>query len=442
MGVAALAGVGAVIVLPAALSLLGPRINALTVWQRSIKPPEDGYWRRTAIRVMRHPLLFGAAALAFLMFLASPFLGIHLGYLDDKVLPPSNPVRQTDDTLRHEFGSGQVGAIQVVMPSFGSGPTSLAVTAKTYRYAQELSELPKVTRVESAMGFFINGQHVAVPAPYSAQYFEQHGTWLSVLPSVDPLSVQAEGVVTEVRAAPAPYPVLVGGLSAQFLDSTKVIEARMPLAFGLIALTMFVLLFVLFGSIIIPIKAMVLNVLSLSATFGAMVWIFQEGHLSGLLDFTATGSVIAAIPVMMFCVAFGLSMDYEVFLISRIKEQHDLGATDEEAVAIGLQRSGRIITAAALLLAVVFLTLTTNEIAGIKLFGLGLFLAVLVDAFVIRGILVPAFMKAMGDLNWWAPASLRRWHLVRNLHPDTNDRLDRYPTAETAGLVRFGEASP
>jgi RND superfamily putative drug exporter len=410
------------------------------VWQRSIKPPEDGYWRRTAIRVMRHPLVYATATIAFLVFLASPFLGIHLGYLDDKVLPLSNPVRQTDDTLRQEFSSGQAGAIQVVVPAFIKGQ-ALAVTAETYRYAQSLSELPKVLRVESALGFFIKGQHVAVPTSYAAQYREPRGTWLSVVPTVDPLSVQAESVVTEVRTAPSPYPVQIGGLSAQFLDSTTLIEARMPLAFGLIGLAMFVLLFVLFGSIVIPIKAMVLNVFSLAATFGAMVWIFQDGHLSGLLDFTATGSVIAAIPVMMFCVAFGLSMDYEVFLISRIKEQHDLGESNEDAVATGLQRSGRIITAAALLLAVVFLTLTTNQISGIKLFGVGLFLAVLVDAFLIRGVLVPAFMKAMGDLNWWAPAPLKRWHLLRNLAPDRNDHPDRYPRVETLAGASLGEAS-
>jgi RND superfamily putative drug exporter len=281
MGVAILAGVGAVIVLPAALSMLGPRINAWTVWQRSIKPPDDGYWRRTAIRVMRHPLIYATAAVAFLMFLASPFLGIHLGYLDDKVLPLSNPVRQTDDTLRREFSSGQTGAIQVVIPSFQKGQP-LAVTAETFRYAQSLSELPKVLRVESALGFFIKGQHVAVPTSYAAQYREPRGTWLSVVPTVDPLSVQAESVVTEVRTAPSPYRVQIGGLSAQFLDSTTLIEARMPLAFGLIGLAMFVLLFVLFGSIVIPIKAMVLNVFSLAATFGAMVWIFQDGHLFGV----------------------------------------------------------------------------------------------------------------------------------------------------------------
>jgi RND superfamily putative drug exporter len=430
IAVALLAGVASVIVLPATLAVLGPRINACTVWHRSVRPPEDGYWRRTALRVMRHPLPYAAAAIAALMLLASPFLGIHLGYLDDKVLPTSDHVRQTDDTLRHAFGSAEVGAIQVVMPSFGSGPATLAVEAKVYRYAQNLSRLPKVQRVESAVGFFIKGRHVAVPASYIAQYYQQRGTWFSVLPTVDPLSMQAESIVRDVRDFYSPYPVLVGGVSAQFLDSTAIIEARMPLAFALIALTMFVLLFVLFGSVVIPMKAMVLNALSLSATFGAMVWIFQEGHLSGLLDFTATGSVVAAIPVMMFCVAFGLSMDYEVFLMSRIKERHDQGASNEEAVASGLQRSGRIITAAACLIAVVFLTLTSNEISSIKLFGVGLFLAVLVDAFVIRGILVPAFMKTMGDLNWWAPAPLRRWHDRRNLAPDRNDHPERYPVVE------------
>jgi RND superfamily putative drug exporter len=441
VAVALLAGVAAVIVLPATLSLLGPRINAWTIWSRSVRPPDDGYWRRTAVVVMRHPLAAATAVIMFLLFLASPFLGIHLGYLDDKVLPLSNHVRQTDDTLRREFSSGQVGAIQVVMPSFGGEQPDLHVTSQVYRYARHPSELPEVLRVESAMGFFVQGQHVAVPASYAAQYHQQRGTWLSVLPAVDPLSVRSESVVREVRSAHAPYPVLVGGLSAQFLDSTSLIESRLPLAFALIAVIMFALLFVLFGSVFIPIKAMLLNLLSLSATFGAMVWIFQDGHLSGLLDFTATGSVIAAIPVMMFCVAFGLSMDYEVFLLSRIKEQVDNGASNEEAVAIGLQRSGRIITAAALLLAVVFLTLTTNEISGIKLFGVGLFLAVTVDAFLIRGVLVPAFMKVMGDANWWAPAPMRRWHQRRNLAPDRNDHPDRYPRVEGYPLgAAFSEA--
>ncbi|HEX3793436.1 MAG TPA: MMPL family transporter [Acidimicrobiales bacterium] len=415
MAVAALAGLSALLVLPAALSALGPRINSFVVWRRSVSPPSNGWWRRTAVRVMRHPLPYAAAAITVLVFLATPIVGLRMGYLDDRVLPTTDHLRQTDDTLRREFGSAEVGAIQVVMPSYGSGPTTLRTVSQLYGYAERLSELPKVSRVETAMGFFIKGQHVTVPASYSNQYLEPGGTWFAVLPSVDPLSVQSESVVRSVRATPSPHPVLVGGVSAQFLDSTSVIESRMPLAFGLIAVVMFVILFMLFGSVVIPIKALLLNLLSLSATYGAMVWMFQDGHLSGLLNFTATGSLIAAIPVMMFCVAFGLSMDYEVFLISRIKEERDNGATNEEAIAAGLQRSGRIITAAALLMAVVFLSLVSNEISSIKLFAVGLCLTVLVDAFLIRGTLVPAFMKILGDLNWWAPAPMKRFHERRGL---------------------------
>ena len=174
----------------------------------------------------------------------------------------------------------------------------------------------------------------------------------------------------------------------------------MPLAAGIVVLVSFVVLFILFGSVIVPIKAFVLNLLSLSATFGAMVWIFQDGHLSGLLDFTPTGTIDLSTPILMFCVAFGLSMDYEVFLVSRIKEHHDAGLANEEAVARGLQSSGRIVTAAALLMSIVFMSLSTGHISFIKLFGLGLTLAVLADAFVIRAVL-PAFMKLAGPLNWW-----------------------------------------
>jgi RND superfamily putative drug exporter len=196
---------------------------------------------------------------------------------------------------------------------------------------------------------------------------------------------------------------LVGGLPAEFVDSTAVISGKLPMVLILIALISFAVLYAMFRSVLIPIKALVLNVLSLSATFGAMVWIFQEGHLAGFFDFTPTGSLIATTPILMFCVAFGLSMDYEVFLVSRIKEQHDLGWDTQASVSRGLQRTGRIITAAACLISVVFLALATSGISFIKLFGLGLTLAVLMDAFIVRGMLVPAFMRIAGRANWWAP---------------------------------------
>jgi RND superfamily putative drug exporter len=199
-------------------------------------------------------------------------------------------------------------------------------------------------------------------------------------------------------------------MSAQLVDTKAALFSRLPLAAGIIALVTFLVLFIQFGSVVIPVKAVVLNLLSLSATFGAMVWVFQEGHLSGVLDFTAIGSIDATTPILMFCVAFGLSMDYEVFLLSRIKEEYDRTGDNQLSVARGLERTGRIVTAAALLIAVVFIAFATSNVTFIKLFGVGLTLAVLMDAFLIRGTLVPAFMRLAGEWNWWAPAPLRRLH--------------------------------
>src|SRR5919106_1500702 len=217
-------------------------------------------------------------------------------------------------------------------------------------------------------------------------------------------------VVHDVRDADAPWDVLVTGQSASLVDTNQSLFDRLPWALGMVAVITAVLLFMMFGSVVIPAKAIVLNLLSLTATFGSMVWIFQDGNLSGLLDFTATGSLNAAMPILMFCVAFGLSMDYEVFLLSRIKEEHDNGHDNVSSVAVGLERTGRIVTAAAVIIAVVFIAFATSRVSFIKLFGVGLTLAVLLDAFLIRGTLVPAFMRLAGDWNWWAPGPLRRFH--------------------------------
>jgi RND superfamily putative drug exporter len=214
--------------------------------------------------------------------------------------------------------------------------------------------------------------------------------------------------VHEIRALPSPFPVLVGGNAAQLVDSKHVIFGDLPWALGIIALVTLVTLFLMFGSVLVPIKAVVLNLLSLTATFGAMVWVFQEGHGSGLLHFTATGTLDTTTPILMFCIAFGLSMDYEVFLLSRIKEEHDQGADTTTSVARGLERTGRIVTAAALLMSIVFVAFATSHVTFIKLFGIGLTLGVMMDATLIRGTLVPAFMRLAGNANWWAPGPLRR----------------------------------
>jgi RND superfamily putative drug exporter len=233
-------------------------------------------------------------------------------------------------------------------------------------------------------------------------------TWWSVVPSVEPLSAAGERLVHDVRAVTPPFPVKVGGPSAQLVDSKRSMFSKIPLAGGLIALVTFVVLFLMTGSVLVPTKAVVLNLLSLTATFGAMVWIFQEGHFSNTLNFTPVGFLDTTTPILMFCVAFGLSMDYEVFLLSRIKEEHDITGDNISSVAMGLERTGRIVTAAALLLAVVFVAIGTSGITFIKMFGVGLTLAVVMDATLIRGALVPAFMRLAGRANWWAPTPLRK----------------------------------
>ena len=251
---------------------------------------------------------------------------------------------------------------------------------------------------------------MAAPNEASARFAGDAGTWLSVVPAVEPYSEAGEKLVEAVRDVPAPFEVKVGGASAELVDSKKSLFGRMPLAGGLIALVTFVALFLMTGGVLVPIKAIIVNLLSLSASFGAMVWIFQDGHLSGLLGFTATGTIATTMPILMFCIAFGLSMDYEVFLLSRIKEEYDVSGDNVSSVALGLERTGRIVTAAAALLAVVFLAFATSQVTFIKLFGLGLALAVILDATLIRAALVPAFMRLAGNANWWAPAPLRRLH--------------------------------
>jgi RND superfamily putative drug exporter len=416
IAVSVLAGGAALIVLPAALALIGHRINSLTVWHRSVRPPLHGFWSRMAQRVMRRPVVVLISVTAVLLVVASPFLHLHLGYFDDRVLAPSDQVRQVDDTLRTDFGQGQTDALQVVAPSTGSaGPSARAA------YAVRLSELPDVQRVDAASGVYFHGVRLPAPTSYLDQFSGHGGTWYSVVPQGNALSTAGTQLVQAIRHDPAPFPVLVGGLPASLTDSTSVINHYLPLAIFLVAGATFLLLLFLFRSLFIPIKALLLNALSLGAMFGAMVWIFQDGHLSGVFGFTPTGTLVDTMPILMFCVAFGLSMDYEVFLVSRMKERRDGGATNEDAVVGGLQSTGRIITAAALLMSIVFFGLVTSGIAFMKLFAVGLTFAVLLDAFVIRGMLVPAAMKLAGEAAWWMP------HLRRDRETPPPDPADRYP---------------
>jgi RND superfamily putative drug exporter len=428
--VVAVAALAAVTTLPAVLAVLGPeRLEKLRIRRTGglVAFTGEGFWHRLAGGVMRRPVRSAAAVIAVLLVLGAPFLDVQFGYPDDRVLPEGAVTRRSADIIRAEFASQEQAGVGVAAPGLAAGDPRLP------GYAAALSQVPGAARVDTALGSFVQGG-LAVPASAAPPIFARFhplpaqasagGTWLNVVPSVEPLSEAGERLARAVRAvgAPAGSAVLVGGQSAAMVDAKSALGARLPLAGGIIALITLVVLFAMFGSLLVPAKAVVLNLLSLTATFGAMVFVFQEGHGSGVLGFTATGALLVTMPVLMFCIAFGLSMDYEVFLLSRIKEQHDAGAGTTESVATGLEQTGRIVTAAAALLAVVFIAFATSGISFMKLFGVGLTLAVLMDATLIRGVLVPAFMRLAGEANWWAPKPLRRVH-------------DRFGISESGGLV-------
>jgi RND superfamily putative drug exporter len=412
LAVVAVAALGAVVVLPALLALLGHRVNAWDLrpaFRRPLrrraeraKPADAGFWRRLAEAVMRRPWAFGLPVLALLLLLGSPFLSVRFGLPDDRVLPASATAHQVGDVLRADFRQDSADQLTVVLPDLsGVRAGSLA------SYASRLSLLAGIKAVESPEGSFASGQRAgaepATPVAGGATFFTLDN-------NVNPYSGAGEKLVHEVRAVPAPARALVTGVAARNVDSLNALGGLLPVALVLVASFSLLVLYAFTRSVLVPLKALVLNTLSLSATFGSMVWVFQEGHLSWLFGgVSATGYLSASMPVLMFCIAFGLSMDYEVFLISRIKEAWDRSehtvAANTRAVALGLQRTGPIVTAAAALVSIVFISVATSQVSFIKLFGTGMALAVLVDATLVRGVLVPAFMRLAGRANWWAP----RW---------------------------------
>jgi RND superfamily putative drug exporter len=402
------AAIGSVVSLPALLGILGDKVNRFRLVEQRPAPQGEGFWARVAVVVMRRPIPIALSVIALLLFLGAPFLNVQFGVWDDRVLGERAPSRQVQDQVRENFSAKEAGAVTVVLQDAGDPAARAGAVG---RYAAEVSGLPGVARVDAETGTYVAGNQVAPATPgISARFSSDDGTWLSAVPAIEPISPEAEDLVAGVRALPAPGSVVVGGPSAELVDGKATLFDRLPLALTVIAVVTMILLFLMTGSVLVPIKAMVLNLLSLAATFGAMVWVFQQGHLSDFLGFTSTGTLDTTSPILMFCVAFGLSMDYEVFLLSRIKEEHDAGADNVTAVARGLERTGRIVTAAAGLLAVVFLSFLSSEVAFIKLIGVGMMLAVLMDATLIRATLVPAFMRLAGKANWWAPRPLRRFH--------------------------------
>jgi uncharacterized membrane protein YdfJ with MMPL/SSD domain len=427
VGFAALA---AVVVTPATIVLLGDRLDSLDVrrlGRRLLRRPEpvprpieQEFWYRSTKMVMRRAAPIGLAVIALLMLLGTPFLGVRWGLPDDRVLPRSASAHQVGDQLRNDFANNSATAVTVVVPDAdGVGPTDME------RYAAELSRVPDVTAVSAPTGTFVAGAHVGPP---SAAAGEAQGSAFLTVASTAPLFSDKSGAQLDrlhAVAGPGGRPVEMAGSAQINRDSVDSITSRLPLVLGLIAMIMFGLLFLLTASVVLPLSALILNVLSLTAAFGAMAWIFQDGHL-GALGTTSTGTLVANIPVLLFCIAFGLSMDYEVFLVSRIREfwlvSGRTRADNDESIALGLARTGRVITAAALVMSISFAALTAAHVSFMRMFGLGLTLAVLVDATLVRMVLVPAFMHLLGTRNWWAPKSLVWLHERFGLSDDHADR--------------------
>ena len=335
---------------------------------------------------MRRPAITGGAMLALILLLSAPALGLRLGLPDARILPADASSRIMADQVRANFGQEESDALYVVMPAT---PEVTALPS----YAETLSNLGGVAQVDT--------------------YTRNGGSYLTVTPAQDALEGDIAGWVDRVRAVEPPYDAIVGGTPAEMVDWRSALTERIPLVLGLILLLSFGVLYLATGSVLLPLKATVLNLLSLAVMFGVMVWVFQEGNLSGPLGFTATGVLEASMPTLMFCIVYGLSMDYEVFIVSRIREEYLRTGDTVNAVATGLQQSAPLVTTAAAVLALSFAVYATGGVVYLKMIGIGMAVAVLVDATAIRGVLLPAFMKLAGRANWWNPVtSRRRWWLL------------------------------
>ncbi|WIM87616.1 MMPL family transporter [Candidatus Mycobacterium wuenschmannii] len=412
-GVVALAGLYAVVVAPAVIKLLGDRIEALNIralFRRSRPDPDvrHGALYRVATFVTRHALPCALAVVALLLLLGSPFARARFGLPDDRVLPTTAQSRQAGDIVRRDFPADPSAATSIVIPDAGD-----LTIGDVSDYATALSNVPGVEAVSAPNGSYVKGDNVG--PPMSAAAVKDGSLWLTVSVPGSSLDSRYRAAVDQLRAVPVPHraEALFTGAEQLNRDSVDEIVRRLPVVLLLVAATTFVLIFLLTGSLVLPLEALVLNTLSLSATLGALVFVFQEGHLGGL-GTTATGTLVADVLVFLFATAFGLSMDYEVFLLSRIRE-HWLKSEQRqednvEAVTMGIATAGRVITAAALLMVIVFAALSTGEVSFMRMIGVGLALAVIVDATLVRMVLVPAFMKLVGRWNWWAPRPLAKLH--------------------------------
>jgi uncharacterized membrane protein YdfJ with MMPL/SSD domain len=415
MSAVLIAMLAALTLLPALLAILGPRVDALSVrpWLRRLvrrpvaapSPDAQGAWYRIAHSVMRRPVVYSVVVVALLVALALPFLRVQFGGIDVRVLPADQESRIVAETIERDFPPSTDGPIQSIL-TLPDAVDSPAGGAALQSYVEAVAAIPGV---DGATVTGAEGDTARVSIAYDG----------------DPVDKAARDLVGDVRALTPPdgVEVLVGGQSAELTDLLESLGALLPWMALIVVSTTFVLLFLAFGSVVLPVKALVMNVLSLGASFGALVWIFQEGHLSGFLDFTPTGFVEATQPILVLAIVFGLSMDYEVFLMSRIREQYDLTGDNTAAVATGLQRTGGIITSAALLLLVVIGAFSLSGITFIKMIGVAMLIAIVIDATVVRILLVPATMRLLGRANWWAPGALRRFYARYGIRESAGEPL-------------------
>lgn len=413
--------IAALVMTPAAIVLLGDRLDALDVRtigarlggrtrspKTTSEPVENGFWYRSTAYVIRRAAPVGLAAAAVLVAAGTPFLGVRWGFPDDRVLPPTASARQVGDEMRRDFLDSSTTAISVVIPDdHGVFDDDLA------HYATKVSLVSDVTAVSTPPGTFAAGHLVGPPSAPTAT--KQNSTFLTVRSSAPLFSAASTSQLRDLHAIDGPggRAVLMTGTAQKNSDSVHAITSHLPVVLGIIAIVTFILLFLLTGSVVMPVKALVLNFLSLSAAFGAMVWIFQDHHLNGL-GTASTGTLVANMPVLLFCIAFGLSMDYEVFVVSRIREfWEESGHTrsdNDTSITRGIAYTGRVVTAAALVMAISFAALIASHVSFMRMFGVGLTLAVIVDSTLVRMVLLPAVMHSLGTWCWWAPPPLKRLH--------------------------------
>ncbi|MFF2555372.1 MMPL family transporter [Nocardia sp. NPDC058058] len=401
------------IALPATLALLGHRINALSLWkQRPAAAGATGFWDRLARAVMRRPILVATGAIALLLVLAAPVLRIEFGVNDARQLPDSAQGRQVYNMLEKDFPAGGAKTIDAViqLPGAADQPEQQAALSD---YTQRL---------------------IAVPGARRAEITGVGGTVARISVDYDGAAVSKPSRELLHRLEDQPRPpgstVYFGGETATYDDTLNSLGDALPGMLLYIAVATYLLLFLAFGSVLLPLKAIAMNLLSLSATFGVLVWVFQDGHFSDLLGFQPTGNIEPNMPIMLFALIFGLSMDYEVFLLSRVREQYDKLGDPTAAVATGVQRTGRLITSAALLMCVPLAAMSSSKILTMILFGVGMVVAIVLDATVVRILLVPAIMRLLGHLSWWAPGPLRRFYDRYGIHESDGDIAAPEPDAK------------